>query len=92
MTSFDRSVLRRPPAPAAPSVLSGSVTRCDSTGVWVTATGADENHPSGPCRGATRPLLIPVGTTVTLGRELLPRGTRVAYVLTADGPWILNWE
>lgn len=92
MLPFEQAVLGRRTPPTVPRATSGSVTRSDASGVWVTATGGDENHPSGPCRGATRPVLVTAGTTVSLVDVLLPIGTRVLYVVADDGPWILNWE
>lgn len=91
--SFDRAVLRRPPAsPAAPRAMSANVTRSDSSGVWVTPQGGDQNHPSGPCRGALRLSPFQPGQTTPQAYERLPIGTRVLYVVADDGPWILNWE
>jgi len=89
---FEQDVLRRRNPPTPPRATVANVTRSDSSGVWVTPLGGDENHPSGPCRGGTRPTLIPSGDGVALARERLPIGTRVLYVVADDGPWILNWE
>lgn len=92
MLPFEQSVLRRPGAPAIPRAMSGNVTRSDASGVWVTPQGEDQNHPSGPCRGATRQVLVSSGTSYSLVDTLLPVGARVLYVVADDGPWILNWE
>ncbi|WP_432542314.1 hypothetical protein [Kineococcus sp. SYSU DK002] len=89
MGSFEQVVLGRKPAPPVPRATSGNVTRSDSTGVWVTAQGGDQNHPSGPCRGAVRPVLAQGGATTY---EPLPIGTRVLYVSGDDGPWVIAWE
>lgn len=77
------------------------VVRSDATGVWCTrlptggVAGGDERRPEGPCRGATRTVLVTgagsTGThTHTLSKERLPVRTRVLLLMAADGPWVLS--
>jgi hypothetical protein len=80
----------------APVVRDGIVTRSDDGGVFVTPTeGGDARSPLGPCRGATRPVLVAVGTnppTYRQQQQQLPEKTPVLIVTTARGTWVVAHE
>lgn len=84
---YDDILVGRPATITRPPV-TATVVSSNETGVHVVPVDGDSRHPIGPCRGATR--LVLVDDDLVLRR--LEIGVAVLLVFTDAGPWVANWE